>query len=92
MLFSQYKECEEVVVEHRAMKERERLKAEQEERERKAVTKVLQGEGGSGSLTQLESCQLLIILVVSHPDPPYNTGFETHCGWECTVPVLIARI
>ena len=46
MLFSQYKECEEVVVEHRAMKERERLKAEQEERERKAVTKVLQGEGG----------------------------------------------
>ena len=41
-------------MEHRAMKERERLKAEQEERERKAVTKVLQGEGGSGSLTQLE--------------------------------------
>ena len=80
MLFSQYKECEEVVVEHRAMKERERLKAEQEERERKAVTKVLQGEGRSGSLTQLEevkSCQLLIILVVSYPDPPYNTGFET---------------
>ena len=46
VLLSQYKECEEVVVEHRAMKERERLKAEQEERERKAVTKVLQGEGG----------------------------------------------
>ena len=45
VLFSQYKECEEVVVEHRAMKERERLKAEQEERERKAVTKVLKGEG-----------------------------------------------
>ena len=67
-------------MEHRAMKERERLKAEQEERERKAVTKVLQGEGGSGSLTQLEeveSCRLLIILVVSYPDPPYNTGFET---------------
>ena len=41
-------------MEHRAMKERERLKAEQEERERKAVTKVLQGEGGSGSLTHLE--------------------------------------
>ena len=44
-VFSQYKECEEVVVEHRAMKERERLKAEQEERERKSVTKVLKGEG-----------------------------------------------
>ena len=35
-----YKEYEEVVVEHRAMKERARLKAEQEERERKAATKV----------------------------------------------------
>ena len=35
-----YKEYEEVVVEHRAMKERARLKAEQEERERKAAIKV----------------------------------------------------
>lgn len=37
----QYKEYEEVVVEHRAMKERQRLKAEQEERERKAAIKVV---------------------------------------------------
>lgn len=35
-----YKEYEEVIVEHRAMKERARLKAEQEERERKAAIKV----------------------------------------------------
>ena len=39
-LTKMYKEYEEVVVEHRAMKERARLKAEQEERERKAATKV----------------------------------------------------
>lgn len=40
-LTKQYKEYEEVVVEHRAMKERQRLKAEQEERERKAAIKVI---------------------------------------------------
>ena len=39
-LTKMYKEYEEVVVEHRAMKERARLKAEQEERERKAATRV----------------------------------------------------
>ena len=36
----QYKEYEDVVVEHRAMKEKQRIKAEQDERERKAATKV----------------------------------------------------
>ena len=39
-LTKQYKEYEEVVIEHRAMKERQRLKAEQEERERKAAIRV----------------------------------------------------
>ena len=36
----QYKEYEEVVVEHRAMKERQRMKAEQEERENLAAVRV----------------------------------------------------
>ena len=36
----QYKEYEEVVVEHRAMKEKQRLKEEQEAREGRAATKV----------------------------------------------------
>lgn len=40
-LTKKYKEFEEVVIEHRAMKERQRLKAEQEERERKAAIKVI---------------------------------------------------
>ena len=38
--FAQYKEYEEVVVDHRAMKERQRMKLEQEARENKAATKV----------------------------------------------------
>lgn len=37
----QYKEYEEVVVDHRAMKEKQRMKQEQEEREGRAATKVL---------------------------------------------------
>ena len=36
----QYREYEEVVVEHRAMKEKQRLKEEQEAREGRAATKV----------------------------------------------------
>ena len=36
----QYKDYEEIVVEHRAMKERMRLKQEQEDRERRAATRV----------------------------------------------------
>ena len=39
----QYEEYEEVVVEYRALKEKQRLKEEQEERERIAATKVCVG-------------------------------------------------
>lgn len=36
----QYKEREEVVIEHRAMKERQRIKEEQEKKENATATKV----------------------------------------------------
>lgn len=45
----QYKECEQVVVDHMAEKERQRLKEEQEIRERQAAVKVREKERESGT-------------------------------------------
>jgi len=72
------------VVEHRAMKERQRLKAEQEERERRAITLVCGGREGIGESPCLPQCvvSLKVMLLLQ-----YRSSFQSShligLFWSC---------